>query len=128
MTGTGGAVPAGRSRLRPRVSRAAGAVSPVRTYVLAAGLLFTPADLRTGAQVLYCGGDLVEAAVAAVVAASWYRATGRARQRRRPDPGPASHTVEALTGPQAAIARARRPGQEIDWEKTGGSRTGVPPR
>ncbi|OEJ35150.1 cytochrome c oxidase assembly protein [Streptomyces subrutilus] len=51
------------------------------------GTAFSPADLRTGAQVMYYGGDLVEAALAAVVSASWYQATGRTQQRlrRRPD-------------------------------------------
>ncbi|MGW6782669.1 cytochrome c oxidase assembly protein [Streptomyces sp. NPDC054987] len=48
-----------------------------------AGTAFTAADLHTGAQVMYYGGDLVEAAVATVVAGSWYQAVGRARQRRR---------------------------------------------
>ncbi|MFF9689806.1 cytochrome c oxidase assembly protein [Streptomyces sp. NPDC014623] len=51
----------------------------------------TTADLRTGAQVMYYGGDLVEVALGAVLAASWYRATGRAwarRRRHRPEPLP----------------------------------------
>ncbi|MER6621319.1 hypothetical protein [Streptomyces sp. NPDC000931] len=38
----------------------------------------TAADLHTGAQVMYRGGDLAEAAFAAVPAASWCRTTGRA--------------------------------------------------
>ncbi|MEU9145414.1 cytochrome c oxidase assembly protein [Streptomyces sp. NPDC048349] len=67
------------------------------------GTVFAPADLHTGAQVMYYGGDLVEGAVATVVAASWYRAAGRARQRRRrqpaPAPAPTPRTVEAPTGP-----------------------------
>ncbi|MFF9222038.1 cytochrome c oxidase assembly protein [Streptomyces viridosporus] len=47
------------------------------------GAAFTTADLHTGAQVMYYGGDLVEAALAVVLAASWYAATGRALMRRR---------------------------------------------
>ncbi|GGW99830.1 membrane protein [Streptomyces malachitofuscus] len=46
------------------------------------GTDFTAADLRTGAQVMYYGGDLVEAALATVLAGSWYAATGRAERRR----------------------------------------------
>ncbi|MBT2442094.1 cytochrome c oxidase assembly protein [Streptomyces sp. ISL-36] len=84
---------------------AAGAVHAVLAKALYAapppGTAFASADLHAGAQVMYYGGDLVEAAVATVVAASWYQATGRARQRRRrrPDTGPKSCTVGALTGP-----------------------------
>ncbi|MFF6984481.1 cytochrome c oxidase assembly protein [Streptomyces sp. NPDC008343] len=46
------------------------------------GTAFTAADLHTGAQVMYHGGDLVEAALAIVLASSWYAATGRAHKRR----------------------------------------------
>ncbi|WP_267488404.1 cytochrome c oxidase assembly protein [Streptomyces sp. DH8] len=46
------------------------------------GTAFAPADLRTGAQAMYYGGDLVEAALGAVLAATWYRAGGRARAHR----------------------------------------------
>lgn len=42
------------------------------------GTAIAAADLHTGAQVMYHGGDLAEAAFAAVPAASWYRTTGRA--------------------------------------------------
>ncbi|MEQ4608419.1 cytochrome c oxidase assembly protein [Streptomyces cavourensis] len=42
------------------------------------GTTFASADLHTGAQLMYYGGDLVEAGLAVVLAASWYRATGRA--------------------------------------------------
>ncbi|MFC8290675.1 cytochrome c oxidase assembly protein [Streptomyces sp. NPDC057242] len=43
---------------------------------------FAAADLHTGAQAMYYGGDLVEAGLAVVLAASWYRATGRALAAR----------------------------------------------
>ncbi|MFD6436247.1 cytochrome c oxidase assembly protein [Streptomyces venezuelae] len=46
------------------------------------GTSFTAGDLHTGSQLMYYGGDLVEAALAAVVAASWYRAAGRAQARK----------------------------------------------
>ncbi|WP_411102879.1 cytochrome c oxidase assembly protein [Streptomyces sp. cmx-4-9] len=75
------------------------------------GTAYTPADLHAASQVMYYGGDLVEAALAVVVAASWYRAAGRAR-RRRPLGSPArcdQHTTspvsvgEAVKGGQAVL-------------------------
>lgn len=76
---------------------AAGAAHSVLARTLYAagppGTAFASADLHTGAQVMYYGGDLAEAALALVVAASWYRATGRARQRRR-------RPAEAAAGPR----------------------------
>ncbi|MFI1675523.1 cytochrome c oxidase assembly protein [Streptomyces sp. NPDC020607] len=64
---------------------AAGAAHAVLAKTLYAtpppGTFFTPADLHTGSQLMYYGGDLVEVALAVVVAASWYRAAGRARAR-----------------------------------------------
>ncbi|CAM5255709.1 cytochrome c oxidase assembly protein [Streptomyces griseomycini] len=65
------------------------------------GTAFTAADLRTGAQVMYYGGDLVEAALAVVLAGSWYAATGRALTRRhRADPRPRQPTApRAPAGP-----------------------------
>lgn len=65
---------------------AAGAAHAVLAKTLYAaappGTSFASADLQAGAQVMYYGGDLAEAALAVVVAASWYRATGRAQLRR----------------------------------------------
>ncbi|MFK4069834.1 cytochrome c oxidase assembly protein [Streptomyces sp. NPDC029674] len=72
------------------------------------GTSFTAADLHTGAQVMYYGGDLAEAALAVVMAATWYRAAGRARTARR----------SARKGP----ARA----QEMETLKTGDS-VALPP-
>nr|WP_255672711.1 cytochrome c oxidase assembly protein [Glycomyces amatae] len=46
------------------------------------GAAVTAADLQTGAQLMYYGGDLVELALAAVIALQWYAATGRDRARR----------------------------------------------
>ncbi|SDU63153.1 cytochrome c oxidase assembly protein [Prauserella endophytica] len=50
---------------------------------------YSAVDLHTGAQLMYYGGDLVEIALAAVLAVQWYLATGRAharlqRRQRRP--------------------------------------------
>ncbi|PGH52125.1 cytochrome c oxidase assembly protein [Streptomyces sp. Ru87] len=74
---------------------AAGAAHAVLAKALYAagppGTEVAAADLHTGAQVMYYGGDLVEVGLAVVLAASWYRTTGRvravrdrARARRRP--------------------------------------------
>ncbi|MER7490079.1 cytochrome c oxidase assembly protein [Streptomyces sp. NPDC126497] len=58
------------------------------------GTAFAAADLHTGARVMYYGGDLVEAALAVVLAASWYAATGRALvRRRRADAAPGRRAV-----------------------------------
>ncbi|WP_190191986.1 cytochrome c oxidase assembly protein [Streptomyces minutiscleroticus] len=46
------------------------------------GTAVAAADLHAGARLMYYGGDLVEAALAAVIAARWYAATGRAHRRR----------------------------------------------
>ncbi|WP_063831311.1 cytochrome c oxidase assembly protein [Streptomyces sp. NRRL F-2664] len=71
---------------------AAGAAHAVLAKTLYAqpppGTAFAAADLQMGAQVMYYGGDLVEAALAAVVAASWYRARHR----------PARYAARALSG------------------------------
>ncbi|GHH39012.1 cytochrome c oxidase assembly protein [Streptomyces candidus] len=47
------------------------------------GTSLVAGDLHVGAQVMYYGGDLVEAAIGTALAAAWYRATGRAWTRRR---------------------------------------------
>ncbi|MGK5529648.1 cytochrome c oxidase assembly protein [Streptomyces sp. URMC 129] len=47
------------------------------------GTAFAAADLHTGARLLYYGGDLVELALAAVLAVQWYTATGRAHRAAR---------------------------------------------
>ncbi|KDN78451.1 hypothetical protein DF19_38390 [Streptomyces olindensis] len=46
------------------------------------GTDFTPADLHRGAQWMYYGGDVVDAAMAVVLGVGWYAAGGRARARR----------------------------------------------
>ncbi|OLZ52284.1 hypothetical protein BAY60_35310 [Prauserella muralis] len=50
----------------------------------------TTDDLHTAAQLMYYGGDLVEIALAATVAITWYTTTGRAHTRRRRQPAAAS--------------------------------------
>ncbi|NYI05052.1 cytochrome c oxidase assembly protein [Allostreptomyces psammosilenae] len=71
---------------RGAVLLAAGAAHAVLAKSLYAaappGVAVTGADLRAGAQLMYYGGDLVELALAAVLAAQWYAAAGRARARR----------------------------------------------
>jgi len=47
------------------------------------GTAFATADLQTGAQLMYYGGDAVEFALAVVVAFQWYTARGRAHHRAR---------------------------------------------
>ncbi|GFM95306.1 hypothetical protein Sfulv_01170 [Streptomyces fulvorobeus] len=68
---------------------------------------FATADLHTGAQVMYYGGDLVEAALGAVLAASWYQATGRARAHRRRR-SVAGRTPRAATGLRSRTTAANR--------------------
>ncbi|CAL9317300.1 cytochrome c oxidase assembly protein [Streptomyces sp. SudanB52_2052] len=42
----------------------------------------TPSDLHLASQVMYYGGDVVEIALAVLLAGQWYRAQGRALARR----------------------------------------------
>ncbi|MFE7649616.1 cytochrome c oxidase assembly protein [Streptomyces phaeoluteigriseus] len=46
------------------------------------GTAFATHDLRTGAQLMYYGGDLIEIALAVTLAVQWYGVTGRAHARR----------------------------------------------
>ncbi|MET9879573.1 cytochrome c oxidase assembly protein [Actinacidiphila glaucinigra] len=43
---------------------------------------FAVGDLHVGAQAMYYGGDLIEAALATVLATSWFQVAGRAHKRR----------------------------------------------
>jgi putative membrane protein len=58
---------------------------------------FATADVHAGAELMYYGGDLIEVALAAVLATGWYAATGRAllRTRRRAG-GPPVRTAPPL--------------------------------
>jgi putative membrane protein len=47
------------------------------------GTRFAPADLHSGAMVMYYGGDLIEVALAAVLALRWYALAGRVTYARR---------------------------------------------
>ncbi|MFI0936848.1 cytochrome c oxidase assembly protein [Streptomyces sp. NPDC021019] len=73
--------------LRGATLLAAGAAHAVLAKTLYAtsppGTSFTTADVQTGAQIMYYGGDMVEAALAVVLAASWYQAAGRRDRRLR---------------------------------------------
>ncbi|GAA2678626.1 hypothetical protein GCM10010412_061970 [Nonomuraea recticatena] len=64
---------------------AAGAAHAVLAKTLYAtpppGTGFAVPDLRTGAQLMYYGGDLVELGLAAVLAVQWYAVTGRTHAR-----------------------------------------------
>ncbi|MFE9772004.1 cytochrome c oxidase assembly protein [Streptomyces sp. NPDC005931] len=72
--------------LRGGTLLAAGAAHAVLAKTLYAvpppGTAFDGADLRTGARVMYYGGDVAEAALAVVLAAGWYAARGRTAARR----------------------------------------------
>ncbi|MFW3471240.1 cytochrome c oxidase assembly protein [Streptomyces microflavus] len=87
--------------LRGATLLAAGAAHAVLARTLYAtpppGTAFTTADLQTGAQIMYYGGDMVEAALAAVLAASWYQAAARTRHRRPRTHSP--RTASTRAGP-----------------------------
>ncbi len=78
-----------RVGLGPRAAALVGAAAA--HAVLAKTLFATPppgtalsvADRQAGAQLMYYGGDLVELALALVVALGWYAARGRPVSRRR---------------------------------------------
>jgi len=83
--------------LRGLTLLAAGAAHAILAKTLYAtpppGSTYTATDLHTGAQLMYYGGDLVELALAAVLAARWYSATGRAHARRRTATRPRGRAV-----------------------------------
>ena len=53
------------------------------------GTTFAVADVQLGAQIMYYGGDLVELALAGVIAWQWYQARGRELARTARDVAPA---------------------------------------
>ncbi|SEQ15049.1 cytochrome c oxidase assembly protein [Streptomyces radiopugnans] len=63
------------------------------------GTGFAPADLHTGARLMYYGGDLVELALAVVLAVQWYTAGGRALARSRRRSGAATVPAAARADP-----------------------------
>ncbi|MFH8795900.1 cytochrome c oxidase assembly protein [Streptomyces sp. NPDC017941] len=77
--------------LRGATLLAAGAAHAVLAKGLYAtpppGTAFTTADLRTGAQLMYYGGDLVEVGLAVTLAVRWYVAGSRPAGRPRTVPG-----------------------------------------
>ncbi|GAA2942509.1 cytochrome c oxidase assembly protein [Streptomyces enissocaesilis] len=78
------------------------------------GTAFTGADLRTGAQLMYYGGDLAEAALGAALATQWYAATGRARaardrRRRGPAAAPARRSPRTRTRTRSEADAGTRP-------------------
>jgi putative membrane protein len=77
------------------------------------GTDFTTADLHSGAQWMYYGGDVVEAALAVVLGLGWYTAGGRARARRtRRSRYPSRHDSTADTMAWTGHASPRRCGQD----------------
>ncbi|URN14774.1 MULTISPECIES: cytochrome c oxidase assembly protein [Streptomyces] len=81
---------------------AAGAAHAVLAKTLYAtpppGTAFAASDLRTGAQLMYYGGDLVELALAAVLAVEWYTRRGRALRRSLPRGAAALGRLEPAAG------------------------------
>ncbi|WP_182608162.1 cytochrome c oxidase assembly protein, partial [Streptomyces alkaliphilus] len=67
------------------------------------GVVVDGEDLRTGARLMYHGGDAVEVALAVVLAVGWYTAGGRAlaRARRRAGSGADRAIPAGGTGPTA---------------------------
>ncbi|UYQ64158.1 cytochrome c oxidase assembly protein [Streptomyces peucetius] len=62
------------------------------------GTTFTTGDRHTASQLMYYGGDLVEIALATVLAAQWYTTAGRARQRSQPSNTAAVHKPPTTAG------------------------------
>ncbi|MET9544341.1 cytochrome c oxidase assembly protein [Streptomyces sp. NPDC006627] len=71
------------------------------------GTGFTADDVHTAARLMYYGGDLVEIALATVLAAQWYAATGRALRRRGPRAPEAAgqHAAGTPVGPRQTNGR-----------------------
>ncbi|WP_079134006.1 cytochrome c oxidase assembly protein [Streptomyces sp. EN23] len=70
------------------------------------GTAFATSDVHTASQLMYYSGDLVEVALAAVVASHWYTTTGRAHRRSTP-----AHTIRrpsAAGGPCRGTGSPRR--------------------
>jgi putative membrane protein len=75
---------------------------------------FDVADLQAGAQLMYYSGDVVEIAMAIVLAVTWYTAGGRAldrARRRAAGPGPATGWTGA---PGASGSRGPVSGETTD--------------
>jgi putative membrane protein len=62
------------------------------------GTDFTAADLRSGVQWMYYGGDVVDAALAMVLGVGWYTAGGRAHARRTRRGAAPTGSRQSLTG------------------------------
>ncbi|WP_218920435.1 cytochrome c oxidase assembly protein [Lentzea guizhouensis] len=59
------------------------------------GTGFTTTDLHHGAQLMYYGGDVVELAIAVVLAVQWYVSTGRVRSHEQRRAGKVTATAVA---------------------------------
>ena len=97
--------------LRAGTLLSAGAAHAVLAKTLYAapppGTDFTAGDLHAGSQLMYYGGDLVELALAAVIAVQWYAAAGRRQRARRPGTALARHGPDPA--PHEAAEAARPP-------------------
>ncbi|SDJ57649.1 cytochrome c oxidase assembly protein [Streptomyces indicus] len=71
------------------------------------GTSYAPADLRTGSQLMYYGGDIVGIALAVLLAHQWYASGGRAlrRRARRHGAAGARATGSRVTGSRTAPGR-----------------------
>jgi putative membrane protein len=87
---------------------AAHAVLAKTLYALPPGTDFTPADLHSGVQWMYYGGDVVDAALAVVLGVGWYTAGGRARARRTRRGAAPTGSGQRLTGAAGALGDRRQ--------------------
>ncbi|CAL9666908.1 hypothetical protein SUDANB176_07270 [Streptomyces sp. enrichment culture] len=72
------------------------------------GTDLTPADLHSGVQWMYYGGDVVDAALAVVLGVGWYTAGGRARARRTRREAAPTGSGQGLPGTAGALGDRRQ--------------------
>ncbi|WP_346770299.1 cytochrome c oxidase assembly protein [Streptomyces sp. Z423-1] len=91
---------------------AAGAAHAVLAKTLYAfpppGTDFAAADLHSGVQWMYYGGDVVDAALAVVLGVGWYTAGGRARARRTRRGAAPTGSKQRLTSAAGALGDRRQ--------------------
>ena len=93
------------------------------------GTTFTAVDLHTGAQLMYYGGDLVEIALAVVLAVQWY--SRRRTARSRPGRGGTPARSDPPSRREPVGPRAQVPVDRPLFGKAGGDgdpERGYPPR
>lgn len=72
------------------------------------GTDFAAADLHSGVQWMYYGGDVVDAALAVVLGVGWYTAGGRARARRTRRGAAPTGSKQRLTSAAGALGDRRQ--------------------